>query len=186
MNNFIFYGCFDQYNFLNPKTNFYNEWDRINLLLSNNSQEKMNFVIPIDVFTLRYLQSIINLLYGLRTLYSINLQRIYFTLQINQEINEYNIQLLPDHYTEDIEHVWAFMVKKLIMEENSYSGFYTDEINQLDRIIEYRKNKIDLKDKNVLYKKILDKIKVLETLNNKDFSVIFPEMQDFLLLCKQS
>ena len=45
---------------------------------------------------------------------------------------------------------------------------------------------IDLKDKNVLYKKILDKIKILETLNNKDFSVIFPEMQDFLLLCKQS
>jgi hypothetical protein len=114
-------------NQFNPK--FLKDWDNIHLYLTTQNGD-LGITINIDENSIIELQSYMNLILGLRILYSKSTQRINLT--INSNLSNYNMANL-----EILEMVWAFMVKKLIMNENEFQGFYSKEIEQIEMLINH-------------------------------------------------
>lgn len=108
--------------------NFYDCWHLVNNWLNQNKQNKVEITLVLTDKNLPNLQFFFNLILGLRKLYCQNSQRVIIIL-----LNNITSYLTAD--LDSIELVWSFMVKNLILEQNNYTGFYSNEINFVEDLI---------------------------------------------------
>ena len=169
-------GTFLQYQFLTGE-DFQKYWDEVNDLLAVKN-EIINFCIPISILTIYNIQTFINLIHGLRNLYSINEQKVQFYFDLSNTPGYLDIRMLDKNIIEPLEYTWAFMVKKLQLEENDYKNFTSQEITTLEKLIEYVKNSTF--EKNIQnFDEFVEFVRVKEKLLNCNFFAVFPELIEF-------
>jgi beta-xylosidase len=81
----------------------------------------------------------------LRKIYSKTYQRIWFDTPVLRQPTWQSLQLLPPSYVDQLETVWAFMLKNIETETTRFQGFKDYEISRLDRDMAWMKdgNKLD-------------------------------------------
>lgn len=109
---------------------FYDFWHLLNEQLTQDQNHTVKIELLLSDLNLHNLQYFFNLILGLRKIYCKNMQRIKINL-INNIICYKKLEL------DSIELLWSFMVKNLILEQNNYIGFYTEEIKFIEEIIKH-------------------------------------------------
>lgn len=179
-------GTFEQFNYLRSPINFEKLWNNINLQLFNKEQ-KILFILPVSILSIGSLQTSINLIYGLRSIYCDNTQLVDFKFDI-LDVPEYlNIKLLPLKFIDMLEYTWSFMLKKMAQSDNPITGFSPNELKELEQIIEYMQDRTELDSEYCLKQQIkfFSTIQEYDLSHNKNFCSIFPDMIDYYQLCKR-
>lgn len=182
----IVQGTFDQSNYLRNYSNFEDTWNKINLQLLN-KQKEITFILPVSILSIGTLQTSINLIHGLRTIYCDKTQLVRIKFDII-DIPEYlNIKLLPLKFIDMLEYTWSFMLKKMAQSDNPITGFSPNELNELELIIEYMQDRTELTSDYCLSQqsKFFNIINDYDLANNKNFCAIFPDMIEYYELCKR-
>jgi len=179
-------GSFDQHNYMFQDENFETMWDQLNNNLYCKKADA-TFILPVSILSISNLQHSINLIYGLRSIYSLNHQNILFDFSLDNIPLHMDIRILPIEYIDMLEHAWSFMLKKIIVEKNTYNGFYHHELTKLEHIIDYMNTGKDL-DNDLLTKSrkyFYQIINEYDHANNKNFCAMFPDMINFYELCSK-
>ena len=179
-------GTFDQSNYLRNCSNFEDNWNKINLQLFN-KQKEITFILPVSILSIGTLQTSINLIHGLRTIYCDKTQLVHIKFDII-DIPEYlNIKLLPLKFIDMLEYTWSFMLKKMAQSDDPITGFSPNELKELEQIIEYMQDRTELTSEYRLSQqsKFFKIINEYDLANNKNFCAIFPDMIDYYELCKR-
>lgn len=179
-------GTFEQTNYLCNTGNFEDIWNKINLQLYSD-QQQISIILPVSILSIGSLQTIINLIHGLRSIYCTQAQLVHFKFDI-LDVPEYlNIKLLPLKFVDMLEYTWSFMLKKMAQSDNPLKGFTSDELTELEQIIEYMQERTGLQGKYCLeqQKKFFGIIKQYDQTYNKNFCAIFPDMIEYYDLCER-
>jgi hypothetical protein len=96
------------------------------------------------------------------------------------------MQLLPESYADRLEHMWAWMLKKIETPETRFKGFKDYEISRLDRDIAWMRDgqKLDI---NYINRNKADFYKFFSEQDRRkgtNFLHTFPEMKDWWNDCR--
>jgi hypothetical protein len=181
----IIQGAFDQFNYLQTDLDFPTLWDKINLQLYKDRKE-IHIVVPVSILSISCIQSIINLILGLRKLYSKDKQLIIFSFTKANVPDFLDIKLLPNQYIDMLEYTWSFMVSKMAQEDNPFAGFTSLEITDLEQYIDYMQSEsqYSICEQQTLQYKFYQVINDYDFACNKNFCATFPYMIDYYNLCE--
>jgi hypothetical protein len=123
---------------------------------------------------------------GLRKIYSKTYQRIWFDTPVLRQPTWQSLQNLPESYAEQLETVWAFMLKNAETEATRFQGFKDYEIARLDRDIAWMRDgqRLDTaylnQNKADFYRFFLE----ADRRHGTDFLSVFPEMSAWWKECE--
>lgn len=185
MEKITFFGAFDQFNYLQTDQDFPTLWDKINLQLYRD-RKAIHFVLPVTILSISCIQSTINLILGLRKLYSKDKQLLTFSFTKANVPDFLDIKLLPNQYIDMLEYTWSFMVSKIAQEDNPFAGFTSVEITDLEQYINHMQSEsqYSIKEKQTLQCKFYQSVKDYDFACNKNFCATFPYMIDYYNLCE--
>ena len=162
-------------------------WENVNRFLNEvPNRSSLTFIITMNNLNITGFHEMINLIYGLRQIYSKTYQRVWFDTPILRKPEWQSIQLLPESYVDRLEEVWAFMLAKIETEDKPHKGFKDYELQRLQRLIDYMREGSLLDEEYVK----LQKANFYRFFNEHDkrrgTGVVrtFPEMYDFWTECK--
>jgi len=111
-------------------------WDRVNQYLTEvPSYNSLTFIVTMNNLSVTTLPELFAGILGLRKTYSETYQRVWFDTPILRQPEWQSLQLLPESYVDELEHLWAWMVTQLETEEAPFKGFKDFELSRLDRDI---------------------------------------------------
>ena len=123
---------------------------------------------------------------GLRHLYSNTYQRVWFDTPVLRQPAWQSLQLLPESYADQLELIWAWMIRQLETEEAPFKGFKDYELARLDRDIAWMRDGQKL-DPVYLNKNKADFWKFFNEHDKRrstDFLTTFPEMSEWWQQCQ--
>jgi hypothetical protein len=123
---------------------------------------------------------------GLRKIYSKTYQRVWVDTPVLRQPTWQSLQLLPESYTEQLETVWAFMLRNIETESTRFQGFKDYEIARLDRDIAWMRDGQKL-DSNYLNQNKADFFRFFTEADRRhgtDFLKTFPEMRTWWAECE--
>lgn len=167
---------------------FHRLWENVNRFLTEiPSRSSITFIITMNNLNVTDFHSMINLIHGLRQVYSKTYQRIWFDTPMLRTPSFQSIQLLPESYVDQLEAAWAFMLKKIEEnQDNPLHGFKDYELQRLQRVIDWMQEGCKLDPEYVK----LQKADFYRFFNEHDkrrgtgFVRTFPEMYDFWKECE--
>jgi hypothetical protein len=168
--------------------NFRRLWDNVNAFLTRvPTRSSLTFIITMNNLNITDFHSMINLIHGLRMVYSKTYQRVWFDTPILREPKWQSVQLLPESYAEHLESAWSFMLMKIEEnQENPLHGFKDYELQRLQRVMDYMREGSNL---DPAYVK-LQKADFYRFFSEHDkrrgtgFVRTFPEMYEFWKECE--
>lgn len=111
-------------------------WDRVNQFLTEiPHRSSLTFIVTMNNLSVSGLGSLFAGILGLRQIYSETYQRVWFDTPVLRQPTWQSLQLLPESYAEQLENVWAWMMKNLETEQTRFKGFKDYELQRLDRDI---------------------------------------------------
>jgi len=162
-------------------------WDRVNQFLTEiPGRNSITFIVTMNNLSVTGLPHLFAGILGLRKIYSKTYQRVWFDTPVLRQPAWQSLQLLPDSYVEQLEHLWAWMIRQIETESSRFQGFKDYEIARLDRDIAWmrdgqrldpayiRKNKADF------YRFFAEHDRRRDT----DFLSTFPEMAAWWSECE--
>jgi organic radical activating enzyme len=162
-------------------------WDRVNQFLTDiPGRNSITFIVTMNNLSVTGLGKLFSGILGLRKIYSKTYQRIWFDTPVLRQPTWQSLQLLPESYVEQLEQVWAWMLKNVETEETRFQGFKDYEIARLDRDIAWMRNGQRLdpayvqKNKADFYRFFLE----ADRRHGTDFLTTFPEMAAWWAECK--
>jgi hypothetical protein len=123
---------------------------------------------------------------GLRKTYSNTYQRIWFDTPVLRTPTWQSLQILPESYAEQLEHLWAWMIRQAETEAAPFKGFKDYEIARLDRDIAWMRDGQKL-DSSYINKNKADFYRFFSEHDRRrgtDFLKTFPEMLTWWNECK--
>jgi hypothetical protein len=109
-------------------------WDRVNQFLTEiPGRNSITFIVTMNNLSVTGLGKLFSAILGLRKLYSTTYQRVWFDTPVLRQPTWQSLQLLPDSYVDELETVWAYMLKNIETEATRFQGFKDYEISRLDR-----------------------------------------------------
>jgi len=109
-------------------------WDRVNQFLTEiPGRNSITFIVTMNNLSVTGLGQLLSGILGLRKLYSKTYQRVWFDTPVLRQPTWQSLQLLPDSYVDQLETVWAFMLRNIETESTCFQGFKDYEIARLDR-----------------------------------------------------
>lgn len=167
---------FEQFEFITPGAKFDELWDQINNHLAVSELNDVYIEITVNILTIASFQTIINLIFGLRQIYSQRRPRVFFELS-NLSPEFLNAQLLPASSYDIVEHAWAFMMKK----STSDSIFTSDELDQVQTLLDWLNQGCNKSKEyaKLQYVEFYHHIMKLQNSSDKKFEDVFPELQNF-------
>jgi hypothetical protein len=123
---------------------------------------------------------------GLRKIYSKTYQRVWFDTPVLRQPAWQSLQLLPESYADQLETVWAFMLKNIETESTRFQGFKDYEIARLDRDIAWMRDGQKL-DSNYLNQNKADFFRFFNEADRRhstNFLSTFPEMTAWWKECE--
>ena len=161
-------------------------WDRVNqFLVDIPGRNSITFIITMNNLAVPGVGKLLSGILGLRKIYSKTYQRIWFDTPVLRTPTWQSIQLLPESYVEQLEIVWAFMMKNIETEETRFQGFKDYEIARLDRDIAWMRDGQRL-DPAYLNQNKADFYRFFSEADRRhgtDFLKTFPEMSSWWAEC---
>ena len=116
-------------------------WDRVNQFLTEiPGRNCITFIVTMNNLSVTGLGKLFSAILGLRKLYSTTYQRVWFDTPVLRQPTWQSMQLLPESYVDELETVWAFMLKNIETEATRFQGFKDYEIARLDRDIAWMRD----------------------------------------------
>jgi organic radical activating enzyme len=162
-------------------------WERVNQFLTEiPGRNSITFIVTMNNLSVPGLGKLFSAILGLRKIYSKTYQRVWFDTPVLRQPTWQSLQLLPESYVDELETVWAFMLKNIETEATRFQGFKDYEIARLDRDIAW------MRDGQKLSKEYLDRNKAdfyrffaeHDRRRGTDFLKTFPEMSAWWAECK--
>jgi len=111
-------------------------WDRVNQYLAEvPSYNSLTFIVTMNNLSVTSLPELFAGILGLRKVYSSTYQRVWFDTPVLREPAWQSLQILPESYAEQLELLWAWMVRQIETHEEPFKGFKDYELHRLDRDI---------------------------------------------------
>ena len=162
-------------------------WDRVNQFLTEiPGRNSITFIVTMNNLSVTGLGKLFSAILGLRKIYSKTYQRVWFDTPVLRQPTWQSLQLLPESYVDELETVWAFMLKNIETEATRFQGFKDYEIARLDRDIAW------MQDGQKLPKEYIQQNKAdfyrffteHDRRRGTDFLSTFPEMTAWWNDCK--
>ena len=116
-------------------------WDRVNQFLTEiPGRNSVTFIITMNNLSVTSLSHLFAGILGLRKVYSTTYQRVWFDTPVLRQPAWQSLQILPESYVEQLEHLWAWMIRQIETEETRLQGFKDYEIARLDRDIAWMRD----------------------------------------------
>jgi len=116
-------------------------WDRVNQFLTEiPGRNSVTFIVTMNNLSVTNLSSLFAGILGLRKLYSKTYQRVWFDTPVLRQPTWQSLQLLPESYAEQLEYLWAWMIRQIEREDDPFHGFKDYEIARLDRDIAWMRD----------------------------------------------
>jgi len=133
--------CMEQAEYIRHGLDFGLLWDRVNQFLTDiPGRNSITFIVTMNNLSVTGLGKLFSGILGLRKIYSTTYQRIWFDTPVLRQPTWQSLQLLPESYVDQLELVWAFMMKNIETEETRFQGFKDYEIARLDRDIAWMRD----------------------------------------------
>jgi hypothetical protein len=177
----------DQAEYIRHGLDFSLLWDRVNQFLTEiPGRNSITFIVTMNNLSVPGLGKLFSAILGLRKIYSKTYQRVWFDTPVLRQPTWQSLQLLPESYVDELETVWAFMLKNIETEATRLQGFKDYEIARLDRDIAW------MRDGQKLSKEYLDRNKAdfyrffveHDRRRGTDFLKTFPEMTTWWHECE--
>lgn len=178
---------FEQAEYIRHGLDFGLLWDRVNQFLTDiPGRNSITFIITMNNLAVPGVGKLLSGILGLRKIYSKTYQRVWFDTPVLRTPTWQSIQLLPESYVEQLELVWAFMMKNIETEETRFQGFKDYEIARLDRDIVWMRDGQKL-DPDYLNRNKADFYRFFTEADRRhgtDFLKTFPEMSSWWAECE--
>lgn len=162
-------------------------WDRVNQFLTEiPGRNSVTFIVTMNNLSVTELPHLFAGILGLRKVYSTTYQRVWFDTPVLRQPAWQSLQLLPESYVDQLEHLWAWMIRQIETTEAPFQGFKDYEIARLDRDIAWMRDgqKLDpayiLKNKADFYRFFSEH----DRRRGTDFLKTFPEMSTWWSECE--
>jgi organic radical activating enzyme len=162
-------------------------WDRVNQFLTEiPGRNSITFIVTMNNLSVIGLGKLFSAILGLRKIYSKTYQRIWFDTPVLRQPTWQSIQLLPGSYVDQLELVWAFMMKNIETEAIRFQGFKDYEIARLDRDMAWMRDgqKLDIEYVNQNKADFYRFFAEHDRRRGTDFLKTFPEMIAWWEECK--
>jgi organic radical activating enzyme len=162
-------------------------WDRVNQFLTEiPERNSITFIVTMNNLSVTGLGKLFSGILGLRKIYSTTYQRIWFDTPVLRTPTWQSIQLLPESYVDQLELVWAFMMKNIETEVTRFQGFKDYEIARLDRDMAWMRDgqKLDIEDVNQNKADFYRFFAEHDRRRGTDFLRTFPEMTAWWEECR--
>jgi len=162
-------------------------WDRVNQFLTEiPGRNSITFIVTMNNLSVTGLGKLFSAILGLRQIYSKTYQRIWFDTPVLRQPAWQSLQLLPESYVDQLETVWAFMLKNVETQATRFQGFKDYEIARLDRDIAWMRDGQQL-PKEYLARNKADFYRFFAEHDRRrgtDFLKTFPEMTAWWEECR--
>jgi organic radical activating enzyme len=162
-------------------------WDRVNQFLTEiPGRNSITFIVTMNNLSVTGLPHLFAGILGLRKIYSTTYQRIWFDTPVLRTPTWQSLQLLPESYIEQLEHLWAWMIRQSETESTRFQGFKDYEIARLDRDIAWMRDGQKL-DPAYVNKNKADFYRFFSEHDRRrgtDFLTTFPEMSTWWKECE--
>ena len=116
-------------------------WDRVNqFLIEIPGRNSITFIVTMNNLSVTGLPHLFAGILGLRKLYSKTYQRVWFDTPVLRTPTWQSLQLLPESYVDQLEQLWAWMIRQIETEATRFQGFKDYEISRLDRDIAWMRD----------------------------------------------
>ena len=116
-------------------------WDRVNQFLTEiPGRNSVTFIVTMNNLSVTGLPNLFAGILGLRKIYSKTYQRVWFDTPVLRQPTWQSLQLLPESYVEQLEYLWAWMIRQIETEATRFQGFKDYEIARLDRDIAWMRD----------------------------------------------
>jgi organic radical activating enzyme len=116
-------------------------WDRVNQFLTEiPGRNSVTFIVTMNNLSVTGLPNLFAGILGLRKIYSKTYQRVWFDTPVLRTPTWQSLQLLPESYVDQLEHLWAWMIRQIEKSEELFQGFKDYEIARLDRDIAWMRD----------------------------------------------
>jgi organic radical activating enzyme len=162
-------------------------WDRVNQFLTDiPGRNSITFIVTMNNLSVTGLANLFAGILGLRKIYSKTYQRVWFDTPVLRQPAWQSLQILPESYAEQLEHLWAWMIRQIETESTRFQGFKDYEIARLDRDIAWMRDgqKLDpayiAKNKADFYRFFSE----ADRRHDTNFLAVFPEMATWWRECE--
>jgi organic radical activating enzyme len=162
-------------------------WDRVNQFLTDiPGRNSVTFIVTMNNLSVTGLANLFAGILGLRQVYSKTYQRVWFDTPVLRQPAWQSLQILPESYAEQLEHLWAWMIRQIETESTRFQGFKDYEISRLDRDIAWMRDgqKLDpeyiAKNKADFYRFFAE----ADRRHGTNFLSVFPEMSSWWAECE--
>jgi hypothetical protein len=162
-------------------------WDRVNQFLTEiPGYSSITFIVTMNNLSVTSLGKLMSGILGLRKIYSTTYQRVWFDTPVLRQPEWQSLQVLPASYVDQLETVWAYMLKNTETEQDPFHGFKDYEISRLDRDIAWMREGQSM-DPAELRRRKGDFYRFFAEHDRRrgtDFAKTFPEMISFWRECE--
>ena len=177
----------DQAEYIRHGLDFDLLWDRVNQFLTEiPGRNSITFIVTMNNLSVTGLPHLFAGILGLRKLYSKTYQRVWFDTPVLRQPTWQSLQILPESYVEQLEHLWAWMIRQIETEDTRFQGFKDYEIARLDRDIAWMRDGQQL-DPNYINRNKADFYRFFAEADRRhgtDFLKTFPEMATWWRECE--
>jgi organic radical activating enzyme len=162
-------------------------WDRVNQFLTEiPGRNSITFIVTMNNLSITNLPNLFAGILGLRKIYSTTYQRVWFDTPVLRQPAWQSLQLLPESYVEQLEHLWAWMIRQIETDEDPFHGFKDYEIARLDRDIAWMRDGQQLNVEYIQQNKadFYRFFKEADRRHGTNFLTVFPEMADWWKECE--
>ena len=162
-------------------------WDRVNQFLTEiPGRNSITFIVTMNNLSVTELPHLFAGILGLRKIYSKTYQRVWFDTPVLRTPTWQSLQLLPESYVDQLEQLWAWMIRQAERPEEPFQGFKDYEIARLDRDISWMRDGQKLDSAYVVQNKA-DFYRFFSEHDSRrgtDFLKTFPEMTAWWRECE--
>jgi len=166
--------------------NFDRLWDRVNQFLTEiPGRNSVTFIVTMNNLSVTGLANLFAGILGLRKIYSTTYQRVWFDTPVLRQPVWQSLQILPESYVEQLEHLWAWMIRQSETESNRFHGFKDYEIARMDRDIAWMRDgqQLDEAYLNICKADFYKFFAEADRRHDTDFLTVFPEMSAWWQEC---
>jgi organic radical activating enzyme len=162
-------------------------WDRVNQFLTEiPGRNSVTFIVTMNNLSVTGLPNLFAGIIGLRKIYSKTYQRVWFDTPVLRQPTWQSLQILPESYVEQLEYLWAWMIRQTETEATRFQGFKDYEIARLDRDIAWMRDGQQL-DPAYIKQNKADFYRFFNEADRRhdtDFLTVFPEMTAWWRECE--
>ena len=162
-------------------------WDRVNQFLTEiPGRNSVTFIVTMNNLSVTGLPHLFAGILGLRKIYSTTYQRVWFDTPVLRQPAWQSLQLLPESYVDQLEQLWAWMIRQIEQSDQPFQGFKDYEIARLDRDIAWMRDGRALDQAYIIQNKA-DFYRFFSEHDRRrgtDFLATFPEMSAWWRECE--